>query len=210
MYRHVYRQRRCRKQRITRASNSVLLKPKKQFWLPVNPMVQGCVCLTTVEEAWLGCGRSTFLSAGPISNLSVLSKLLERLVARQLVDYLSTADLLPELQSAYCAHHSIEIAVLKVLGDMLQALDVAVLALLDLSAACWAGSPRTSVAVHSMSAVVGQCRTSWNSFAVFCRVQSLGQYCSFCIHGGSAAKVWAHHPTAVWTSLASRSTVDWI
>ena len=74
----------------------------------------------------------------PISNLSVLSKLLERLVARQLVDYLSAADLLPELQSAYRAHHSVETAVLKVLGDMLQALDtgdVAVLALLDLSAA---------------------------------------------------------------------------
>ncbi|HSN23630.1 MAG TPA: hypothetical protein VLS45_05600, partial [Methylomicrobium sp.] len=36
----------------------------------------------------------------PISNLSVLSKLLERLVARQLIDYLTTAGLLPELQSS--------------------------------------------------------------------------------------------------------------
>lgn len=74
----------------------------------------------------------------PISNLSVLSKLLERLVARQLVDHLNTANLLPELQSAYRAYHSTETAILKVLGDMLQALDtgdVAVLALLDLSAA---------------------------------------------------------------------------
>jgi len=74
----------------------------------------------------------------PISNLSVLSKTLERLVARQLLDYLSKADLLPDLQSAYRAHHSTETAVLKVLADILRAVDsgdVAVLALLDLSAA---------------------------------------------------------------------------
>jgi len=36
----------------------------------------------------------------PIANLSVLSKLLERLVARQLVSYLNAVRLLPDLQSA--------------------------------------------------------------------------------------------------------------
>ena len=36
------------------------------------------------------------LSYRPISNLSVLSKLLERLVARQLLDHLAAAKLLPE------------------------------------------------------------------------------------------------------------------
>jgi hypothetical protein len=74
----------------------------------------------------------------PISNLSVLSKLLEKLVARQLVDYLNTSRLLPELQSAYRTHHSTETAVLKVLGDILRAIDsgdLAILTLLDLSAA---------------------------------------------------------------------------
>lgn len=74
----------------------------------------------------------------PISNLSVLSKLLERLVARQLVDYLSKAKLLPDLQSAYRAKHSTETAVVKVLSDILRALDsgdLAMLTLLDLSAA---------------------------------------------------------------------------
>ena len=74
----------------------------------------------------------------PISNLSVLSKTLERLVASQLLDYLRAADLLPDLQSAYRAHHSTETAVLKVLADILRAVDggdLAVLALLDLSAA---------------------------------------------------------------------------
>ena len=74
----------------------------------------------------------------PISNLSVLSKLLERLVARQLLEHLNTARLLPDLQSAYRAYHSTETAVLKVLADILRALDtgdLAVLKLLDLSAA---------------------------------------------------------------------------
>ena len=66
----------------------------------------------------------------------MLSKLLERLVARQLLDYLSAANLLPELQSVYRAHHSTETAVLKVLGDILRARDsgdLALLTLLDLS-----------------------------------------------------------------------------
>jgi len=65
--------------------------------------------------------------------------MLERLVARQLQpDYLSAADLLPQVQSACRAHHSTETAVLKVLGDILRAVDsgdLAALALLDLSAA---------------------------------------------------------------------------
>jgi len=73
----------------------------------------------------------------PIANLSVLSKLLERLVVRQLLDYLNAARLLPELQSAYRAHHSTETAVTKVLADILMALDagdLSMLTLLDLSA----------------------------------------------------------------------------
>ena len=74
----------------------------------------------------------------PIANLSVVSKLLERLVARQLVDYLNAAGLLPQLQSAYRANHSTETAVTKVLADILLALDngdLTMLTLLDLSAA---------------------------------------------------------------------------
>jgi len=39
-----------------------------------------------------------------------LSKLLERLVAKQLLDYLTTFRLLPDQQSAYRAYHSTETA----------------------------------------------------------------------------------------------------
>ena len=67
-----------------------------------------------------------------------MSKLLERLVAKQLVGYLTASGRLPRLQSAYRAHHSTETAVLKVMTDILRVLDtgnLAVLTLLDLSAA---------------------------------------------------------------------------
>ena len=75
----------------------------------------------------------------PISNLPVLAKLLERIVAKQLVTYLTVHGLLPRLQSAYRARHSTETALLKVTSDILSALDngdLASLALLDLSAVC--------------------------------------------------------------------------
>jgi hypothetical protein len=74
----------------------------------------------------------------PIPSLSVVSELLERLVARQLMDYLQLNDLLPSYQLAYRPFHSTETAVLRVLSDILKAVDsrdVAGLVLLNLSAA---------------------------------------------------------------------------
>ena len=86
-----------------------------------------------------GLDSADLKSYRPIANLSVLSKLLERLVARQLVNYVNMARLLPsERQSAYRAYHSTETAVTKVLADILLALDkgdIAMLTLLDLLAA---------------------------------------------------------------------------
>jgi hypothetical protein len=74
----------------------------------------------------------------PISNLSYLSKLLERCVNKQLNDYLSANNLIPSVQSAYRKFHSTESAVLKVLSDIYAAADekmITLLGLLDLSAA---------------------------------------------------------------------------
>jgi len=47
--------------------------------------------------------------------LGLLSKLLERLVARRLLEHLDSSGLLPRLQSAYRANHSVETAVLSVI-----------------------------------------------------------------------------------------------
>ena len=66
----------------------------------------------------------------PISNLSVISKLLERTVAKQLIRYLKDNDHLSDLQSEYRSGHSTETAVLKVLADIVQALDAGDFALL--------------------------------------------------------------------------------
>jgi len=74
----------------------------------------------------------------PISNLSVLSRLLERILVRQLMTYLTDADLLPPLQSGFRTDHSTESATLCVLSDILLAVDrgdFAALVLLDLLAA---------------------------------------------------------------------------
>jgi hypothetical protein len=74
----------------------------------------------------------------PVSNLSFVSKLLERVVQHQLQHYLDTAGLLPHFQSAYRKGHSTETALMKIYNDTLIAADngdMSALCMLDLSAA---------------------------------------------------------------------------
>jgi len=88
----------------------------------------------------------------PIANLSVLSNLVERLVARQLLNYLNAARLLPERQSAYRAYHSTESAVTtKVLADILLALDKGDIVLLTLY---WICRPRSTQSITPYFSVV--------------------------------------------------------
>ena len=48
----------------------------------------------------------------PVSNLSIVSKLLERLVVKRLVVHLEANNLLPSKQSEYRKYHSTETALL--------------------------------------------------------------------------------------------------
>ena len=74
----------------------------------------------------------------PVSNLSFLSKVLEKVVLIQLKNHLSRNNLLEIFQSACRQNHSTETAVLSVLDGPLGSADerlVSLVALLDLSAA---------------------------------------------------------------------------
>ena len=74
----------------------------------------------------------------PISNLNVISKILERLVLARLTAHVSNSPNLNSLQSVYRAGHSTETALLKVTDDLYRIMDrscAAVLIVLDLSAA---------------------------------------------------------------------------
>ena len=98
-------------------------------------------CKTAVVKPLLkkaGLDHNNFKNYRPVSNLSFLSKVIEKVVLKQLFEYLNTNLFLSPNQSAYKPCHSTETALLKVTNDILLGLDrghVSLLALLDLSAA---------------------------------------------------------------------------
>ena len=74
----------------------------------------------------------------PISLLSVLSKIIEKIAAKQIVNYLTLHQLLDPNQSAYRKNHGCPTALLKITDDFFEALDrsdIVICALLDYSKA---------------------------------------------------------------------------
>ena len=65
-----------------------------------------------------GLDPSDMKNYRPISNLSFMSQVVERIVVRQLLQYLDTNGFLPKLQSGLRRHHSTESDLLRVLSDL--------------------------------------------------------------------------------------------
>ena len=112
------------------------------------------MCNRSLEEGWLpesqrhailkpilkkdGLDAKDVKSYRPISNLTFISKLVERLVNLQLTEFLEKSGLFPKLQSGFRARHSTETALLKVMSDIMASTDkgnITLLGLLDMSAA---------------------------------------------------------------------------
>ena len=74
----------------------------------------------------------------PVSNLTFLSKLLENVIHKQLIEFLIRSNMLPDEQSAYREIYSTETALVSIISDLILLMDegkCAVVILLDLSAA---------------------------------------------------------------------------
>ena len=74
----------------------------------------------------------------PVSKLSILSKLFERLVVKRLLKHLDNDNLLPANQSAYWRFHSTDTALLRLVSDIVTKSEtgkITLLPLLDMGAA---------------------------------------------------------------------------
>ena len=129
----------------------------------------------------------------PISKLSFISKLTERVVLRRLIDQVSSGNLHETFQSAYKPNHSTETALTRIQNDILMALDNkkgVVLVLLDLSAAfdtvdhtlLLASMKRIGVidVVHQWfeSYLSSRTQTVWSCSRECCKGLFLAQFCS--------------------------------
>ena len=125
----------------------------KEFLLELLPFITE-MCNKSLSEGWLprsqrhaiitpiikktGLDANDVKSYRPISNLTYMSKLVERLVYWQLSIFLEAHNLLSKHQSGFRARHSTETAVLKAMSDILEDADRGngvLLGLLDMSAA---------------------------------------------------------------------------
>ena len=112
----------------------------------------------------------------PVSNLPFLSKILERIVLAQLLSHLHHHNLLSAMQSAYRPRHSTETALLRMVDDILAALDsgnISSLIMLDLS--CAFDTIDHEILVHRLHSVFGLNDTviSWVCSYLSSRTQTI-------------------------------------
>lgn len=85
-----------------------------------------------------GLDKNELKNYRPVSNIPLLAKILEKIVAKQLIAHLELNELQDVFQSAYRCHHSTETALLNVQSSILRAMDrgsCVILLMNDLSAA---------------------------------------------------------------------------
>jgi hypothetical protein len=111
----------------------------------INLSFEGCEIPTSLKQAAIlprlkkpSLDHEELSNFRPVSNLTFLSKAIEKVVAICLTDYLNNNNLHEHLQSAYKLYHSCETALVKVQNDIISSIDqqdCVVLLLLDLSSA---------------------------------------------------------------------------
>ena len=115
------------------------------IWKIVNLSLETSFMPTELKQAVIrpllkkpGLDHQHYRNFRPISNLTFLSKAIEKAVALQLVDYIDSNGLCEVFQSPYRANHSTETALIRVYNDIALSIDSrksVILVLLDLSAA---------------------------------------------------------------------------
>ena len=67
-----------------------------------------------------GLNKNDLKNYRPVTNLTSLSKIIEKIVTSRLQEYLNSHDFGGKFQSAYKSNHSSETALLRVLNDLLR------------------------------------------------------------------------------------------
>ena len=121
---------------------STLIEENIDFWLPIicdhvnTSLKTGSI--DGAKLAHLSLDSSSMKNYRPISNLSFIGKLAERVVLKQLTEHLDAKNLNISYQSGYKKHPSTETLLVRIVNDTLVASDegsVTIVMLLDLSAA---------------------------------------------------------------------------
>ena len=112
-----------------------------------------------------GLDENNLKNYRPVSNLRFVSKVLERVVLKQLLNHLDVHGLREKFQSAYRKGHSTETALLRVFNDLINGIDTGkacILNLLDLSAAF--DTIDHDILIHRLESNFGVTGTAQNWF----------------------------------------------